>query len=78
MADPATLPAELVAFIAREIDVSPESLEGYGDRSRRGTRIAHLRSICRYLGLRPLEPTDHGRLEGFLRTKVAQTGARPR
>lgn len=41
VADPATLPAELVAFIAGEIDVSPEPLEGYGDRSRRATRIAH-------------------------------------
>jgi TnpA family transposase len=75
VSDPATLPAQVVAFVAEQLNSSPEVLKGYGDRSRRGTRVAHIRSICRYLGLRPLKPTDEGRLEAFLRTKVAQTGS---
>jgi hypothetical protein len=49
VSDPATLPSEVVAFVASQLGCSLEVLEGYGDRSRRDTRIAHLRSVCRYL-----------------------------
>lgn len=42
-------------------------LEGYGDRSRRDTRIAHLRSVSRYLGVRPFGPGDESRLAALLR-----------
>ncbi|MGH2688711.1 MAG: DUF4158 domain-containing protein [Actinomycetota bacterium] len=72
VSDPATLPGEVIAFVARQLEVEPEVLEGYG--TRRATRTAHVAAVCGHLGLRTLTPADEQRLDALLHAKAGQTG----
>ena len=72
LSDPATVPADVISFVARQLDLSPGDLKGYA--SRRATRSAHVDVVCRHLGVRSLGSGDQERLVAFLEAKVAQTG----
>lgn len=72
VSDPATLPGDVIAFVARQLEVEPEVLEEYG--TRRATRTVHVAAVCGHLGLRALTPADEKRLDAFLHAKAAQTG----
>jgi TnpA family transposase len=71
VSDPSSLPADVIGFVARQLDVSVEALAGYGGRP--ATRSAHVASVCRHLGLRSLAAADELRLQSFLVPRVAQT-----
>ncbi|MFN2506066.1 MAG: DUF4158 domain-containing protein, partial [Acidimicrobiales bacterium] len=70
--DPATLPTEVVATVARQLRLTPEVLAGY--RRRPATRSAHVTKVCRELGVRPFGAEDEQGLSAFVADKVAHTG----
>lgn len=72
VSDPASLPAEVVAFVAGQLELTPDVLAGY--RRRPATRSAHVAKVCQELGVRPFGPDDEGRLSAFVAEKVAHTG----
>jgi Domain of unknown function (DUF4158) len=72
VSDPAALPAEVVAFVAAQLGLSPEVLVGY--RSRPATRSAHVAKVCRDLGVRPFGTDDEERLSAFVSERIAHTG----
>ena len=71
VADPASLPADVVALVARQLGLTAEVLAGYGGRP--ATRTAHVATVCRHLGLRPFGKAHERDLRAFLADKVAQT-----
>lgn len=56
VSDPATLPTEVVAIVARQLRLTPDVLVGY--RGRPATRSAHVTKVCRELGVRPFGAED--------------------
>src|SRR5919202_713704 len=72
VSDPATLPTEVVAIVARQLQLTPDVLVGY--RRRPATRSAHVTKVCRELGIRPFGTEDEQGLSGFVAEKVAHTG----
>ena len=72
VSDPAGLPAEVVAFVAGQLALSPDALAGY--RRRPATRSAHVAKVCHVLGVRAFAAEDDQRLSGFVAEKVAHTG----
>lgn len=63
-------PPEVVAYVARQIDLPPEVLARYGTREQ--TRTAHFRDIIAHLGYRKLEPRDRGPLRNWLRDRALE------
>lgn len=57
-------PASVIAFLARQLNVSPESLNSYGERSQ--TRTDHLQEIEGYLGFHKATPGEREALDGWL------------
>ena len=54
--DVRTAPAVAVRFVARQLDVAPVALVGYGVRTQ--TRTDHLNQVKSYLGFRSATPGD--------------------
>jgi len=71
VSDPATLPNDVVGFVARQLGLTAEALAGYG--SRPATRTAHVASVCRHLGLRFMAAPDEQQIKVVLSRRVAQT-----
>ena len=59
-----TTPGEVVAYVARQLDVPPEAIQAYGQR--RKTRTTHLVQIQMYLGFRLATPLDLSALQTWL------------
>jgi len=62
--DVRTAPAVAVRFVARQLDVAPAVLDGYGVRTQ--TRTDHLNQVKSYLGFRSATPGDLERLGEWL------------
>ena len=71
VSDPATLPNDVIGFVARQLGLTTEALAGYG--SRPATRTAHVASVCRHLGLRFMAAPDEQQIKVVLSRRVAQT-----
>jgi len=62
--DVRTAPAVAVRFVARQLDVAPVALVGYGVRTQ--TRTDHVNQVKSYLGFRSATPGDLERLGEWL------------
>lgn len=71
-ADPAKLPAPLIAFIGAQLGVNPEVLERY--KNWPAIHTADAETIQSYLGLRPFAEEDAQQLRAFLFGQTAETG----
>src|SRR5262249_22952417 len=50
-------PMEMMAFLARQLQIDPTALQTYG--MRRMTRSAHFNAVLNHLGFRRVQPKDH-------------------
>jgi hypothetical protein len=65
-----TTPREVVAYVARQLEVSPEAIQAYG--RRRKTRTTHLVQVQMYLGFRPATPLDLYALQTWLEERALE------
>jgi len=72
VSDVATLPPPVIAYVARQLELTPDVLHGY--RHHQQTRTDAVAAIRDYLGVRPLTAQDEERLRDLLAAKVAHTG----
>jgi hypothetical protein len=56
-ADLHTVPRDVIAFLADQLQVGPDALQDYG--TRRMTRSTHFNAIVNHLGFRRVQPDDH-------------------
>ena len=63
-------PMEMMAFLARQLQIDPTVLQTYG--LRRMTRSAHFNAVLHHLGFRRVQPEDHEPLLTWLTERALE------
>ena len=63
-------PGEMMAFLARQLQVDPTALQTYG--TRRMTRSTHFNAVLHHLGFRRVQPEDHEPIVGWLTERALE------
>jgi TnpA family transposase len=69
-ANPDAAPGEIIAFLARQLQVDSTTLHAYG--TRRMTRSAHVNAVLQHLGFRRVQPEDHEQMVAWLTARALE------